>query len=54
MIIGLRRLDQLAANLAATSLEVPAADLAALDDLTAPPEAYPNWMIRFQSRYRNI
>lgn len=54
VIIGLRRLDQLAANLAATTLDVPADDLAALDDLTAPREAYPAWMIRFQSRYRNV
>jgi aryl-alcohol dehydrogenase-like predicted oxidoreductase len=54
VIIGLRRLEQLKANLAATTIDVPAADLASLDDLTAPPEAYPGWMIRRQSAYRNV
>lgn len=52
VIIGIRRLDQLAANLAATTIDVPADDLNALDEMTAPPEAYPNWMIRRQSRNR--
>ena len=54
VIIGVRRIEQLSANLAATTIDVPADDLTALDDLTAPTEAYPNWMIRFQSRYRML
>jgi aryl-alcohol dehydrogenase-like predicted oxidoreductase len=53
VIIGVRRLEQLAANLAATTVDVPDDDLAALDDLTAPADLYPGWMIRRQSAYRN-
>jgi aryl-alcohol dehydrogenase-like predicted oxidoreductase len=54
VIIGIRRLDQLAANVAATEIEIPADDLSAIDDLTKPKEEYPNWMIRFQGRNRII
>jgi aryl-alcohol dehydrogenase-like predicted oxidoreductase len=54
VIIGIRRLDQLAANVAATEIEVPAEDLAAIDELSKPKELYPNWMIRFQRRNRII
>jgi aryl-alcohol dehydrogenase-like predicted oxidoreductase len=41
VIIGIRRLEQLADNLAATTVDIPADDLTALDDLTAPRETYP-------------
>ena len=54
VIIGIRRLEQLADNLAATTIDVPADDLVALDDLTAPAELYPNWMIRRQARNREF
>jgi aryl-alcohol dehydrogenase-like predicted oxidoreductase len=53
VIIGARRLDQLDANLASTSLALPSEDLAALDELSAPPTLYPNWMIQRQSRHRD-
>jgi aryl-alcohol dehydrogenase-like predicted oxidoreductase len=56
VIIGVRRLEQLEANLAATdpAFALPPDDLATLDALTAPPELYPNWMIRRQSRNREF
>jgi len=54
VIVGFRRLEQLKANLEATTLTIPADDLDAIDQLTAPPELYPNWMIKFQSRHRSL
>lgn len=50
VIIGVRRLEQLDANVAATTLELPADALAELDALSAPPTLYPAWMIRRQAR----
>jgi aryl-alcohol dehydrogenase-like predicted oxidoreductase len=52
VIIGVRRLEQLADSLAATMIDVPADVHAALDDLTAPAEQYPGWMMRRQGTYR--
>jgi aryl-alcohol dehydrogenase-like predicted oxidoreductase len=52
VIIGVRRMEQLEANLAAVKLVLPPKELAELDALTAPPKLYPNWMIERQSRYR--
>ena len=54
VILGVRRLDQLAANLAATAIDVPDDDLNALDEMTAPRESYPGWMIRRQARNRRL
>ena len=54
VIIGVRKLEQLEANLAATALDLPADELADLDALTAPAEAYPNWMIRRQGQNRVV
>ena len=54
VIIGVRHLEQLDANLAATSLELPQTDLNILTEMTAPPELYPNWMIRRQAGNRVI
>ncbi len=54
VIIGVRRLDQLDANLAATTLELPEPDLTELDALTAPSTLYPNWMIRRQAAHRDF
>lgn len=50
VIIGVRRIDQLDANLDATTLDLPAEVLDELDALTAPPTLYPNWMIQRQAR----
>jgi len=52
VIIGVRHLEQLDANVAATTLELPEAELDALSEMTAPPVLYPNWMIKRQSGYR--
>jgi aryl-alcohol dehydrogenase-like predicted oxidoreductase len=49
VIIGIKRLEQMAANVAATTLEIPAEDLERLNTLTAPPALYPNWMIQRQA-----
>jgi aryl-alcohol dehydrogenase-like predicted oxidoreductase len=54
VIVGVRRLEQLESNLAATNLELPADEVAALDELSAPPELYPNWMIHRQARNREF
>ena len=54
VIIGVKSLEQLDANLAATRLEVPAKDLGTLTALSAPPELYPAWMIRRQSAQRTF
>jgi aryl-alcohol dehydrogenase-like predicted oxidoreductase len=48
VIIGVRHPEQLSANLAATTLDLPAADLDGLTAMTAPPVLYPQWMIERQ------
>ena len=52
VIIGVRHLEQLDANLAATTLELPPGELEELTAMTAPPELYPNWMIKRQAANR--
>ena len=52
VIIGVRHLEQLDANLAATTLELPLEELGELTAMTAPPELYPNWMIKRQAANR--
>jgi aryl-alcohol dehydrogenase-like predicted oxidoreductase len=54
VIIGVKRLEQLEANLAATTLTLTPGDLEELDALTAPPVLYPNWMIRRQAQHRIV
>jgi aryl-alcohol dehydrogenase-like predicted oxidoreductase len=54
VIVGVRRIDQLEQNLAATTIELSRDDRTALDELTAPPEQYPNWMIQRQARNREF
>ena len=54
VIMGVRRLEQLHANLAATTLELPDAALAELDQLSAAPTLYPNWMIQRQARQQAL
>ncbi len=49
VIIGVRHPEQLAANLAANELNLPAEALDELSALTAPPELYPQWMIQRQT-----
>jgi aryl-alcohol dehydrogenase-like predicted oxidoreductase len=54
VIIGVRHLEQLDANLAATTLDLPDSDLNDLSAMTAPPELYPNWMILRQAVNRSV
>lgn len=52
VIIGAKRPDQLADNLAAAGLRLSAEDLAALDAASALPAEYPGWMLERQGEYR--
>jgi aryl-alcohol dehydrogenase-like predicted oxidoreductase len=55
VIIGVRHLEQLGANLAATSLDLPQSALDELTAMTQPPTLYPRWMIDRQAAgNRNI
>jgi aryl-alcohol dehydrogenase-like predicted oxidoreductase len=49
VIIGVRHVEQLDANLAAPSLDLPQSDLDALSRLTEPTKLYPGWMIERQT-----
>ena len=48
VIVGARRADQLAENLAASAIELSADELAPLDALGAPGPEYPGWAIASQ------
>jgi aryl-alcohol dehydrogenase-like predicted oxidoreductase len=50
VIIGAKTDQQLADNIAATTLTLTAEDLAALDTASAPSVEYPGWMVAFQTR----
>ncbi len=50
VIIGARRADQLADNIAATEVKLSADELATLDQLSALPAEYPGWMFRMMGR----
>jgi aryl-alcohol dehydrogenase-like predicted oxidoreductase len=52
VIIGARTPEQLAQNLAATSVKLSADELTALDDVSALPLEYPGWMHARQSADR--
>ena len=52
VIIGAKRPDQLADNLAATGVALTADDLAALDAVSALPSEYPGWMLARQGEAR--
>jgi aryl-alcohol dehydrogenase-like predicted oxidoreductase len=49
VIVGARRPDQLAQNLAASQVELTAEELAALDGPGAPEPEYPHWAIESQN-----
>ena len=53
VIIGAKRADQLADNIAACEVALTAAELATLDQLSALPTEYPGWMLGFQRDYRD-
>ncbi|MCJ2185287.1 aldo/keto reductase [Novosphingobium beihaiensis] len=52
VIIGAKRPDQLADNLAAVDVRLSAEELAALDAVSALPAEYPGWMLERQGEYR--
>ena len=52
VIVGAKRPDQLADNLAAIDVRLSAEDLAALDAASALPAEYPGWMLERQGDYR--
>ena len=51
VIIGAKRADQLADNLASCDVELEAAELEQLDKLSALPREYPGWMFQMQGGY---
>ncbi|MEL5877221.1 aldo/keto reductase [Cereibacter sphaeroides] len=52
VIVGAKRVDQLADNIAATEVRLEAEDLAALDRASALAPEYPGWMLERQRSYR--
>lgn len=52
VIIGAKRPDQLADNMAATKVELSAAELAQLDEVSRLPAEYPGWMFARQGENR--
>ena len=52
VIVGAKRVDQLAENIAATAVRLSAEDLSALDAASALAPEYPGWMLERQSAYR--
>lgn len=51
VIVGAKRADQLADNLASCEVELEADELAELDRLSALPREYPGWMFQVQGGY---
>jgi len=51
VIVGAKRADQLADNIAAAEVELAADELAQLDRLSALPREYPGWMFKTQGNY---
>ncbi|MEO6152900.1 MAG: aldo/keto reductase [Croceibacterium sp.] len=51
VIVGAKRADQLADNIASTEVELSADDLAKLEQLSALPREYPGWMFAMQGGY---
>ena len=52
VIVGAKRADQLADNIAACGIELTADEMTDLDKLSALPAEYPGWMFGFQGGYR--
>jgi aryl-alcohol dehydrogenase-like predicted oxidoreductase len=52
VIVGARRPEQLADNLAATQVALSAAELAQLDQVSRLPAEYPGWMFARQGENR--
>ena len=52
VIIGAKRPDQLADNLAAADVRLSEDELVMLDTVSALPAEYPGWMLELQGEYR--
>lgn len=52
VIVGAKRVNQLADNIATTGVSLDTDDLAALDAVTKLPAEYPGWMLERQGGYR--
>jgi aryl-alcohol dehydrogenase-like predicted oxidoreductase len=52
IVVGARRVDQLADNLAAVDLELTDDELASLDAVSRPPERYPGWLQAYTNAER--
>ena len=52
VIVGAKRPEQLADNIAATSLALSPEELARLDEASRLPTEYPAWMFEMQGKYR--
>ena len=52
IIIGAKRLDQLADNLASAELKLSPEEITQLDEVSALPPEYPGWMLPFQGADR--
>jgi len=52
VIVGAKRVEQLADNIAATKVRLSSDELAALDRVSALPSEYPGWMFTGQGEYR--
>ena len=52
VIVGAKRPDQLADNLAATDLSLSPEELRQLDEVSRLPAEYPGWMLERQGEYR--
>ena len=52
VIVGAKRADQIEDNIAATKVELSAADLEAIDKVSAMPPEYPGWMLVRQGDLR--
>jgi len=52
VIVGAKRVDQLADNIAATEIDLTGDELAKLDEASRLPAEYPGWMLERQGSYR--
>jgi aryl-alcohol dehydrogenase-like predicted oxidoreductase len=52
VIVGAKRPEQLADNIAATQVALSAAELEAIDQASSLPAEYPGWMFDMQGKYR--
>ncbi len=52
VIVGAKRPDQLADNIAAAEIALSAQEIAALDKVSVLPAEYPGWMFDMQGKYR--